>query len=179
MKVTELKLTVLLITVLTVSVHSQAAERMPADLFNAVGVQALPQKSPAPSFSLPGLEGQMMDSSALRGKVVLVNFWATWCGPCKEEMPALERLQQVLPKDAFAVIAITTDQQREALRGFAELLGLSFPLLLDESKDVSAAFGVRALPTTVIIDREGHVVGKALGPRQWDSPRTLALLKLL
>jgi thiol-disulfide isomerase/thioredoxin len=121
-------------------------------------------------------EGRPFASTDLRGKVVLINFWATWCGPCKEEMPALERLQQRFGDRNFALIAVTTDLQTSAIADFARGLGLSFPILLDDTNDMSAAYGIRGLPTTVLIDRQGRLVGRAVGPREWDGPAAAALL---
>ena len=149
-----------------------------ADLFAAAGVQRLKDQREAPSFlSLRTLNGTALDPAAVQGKVLVVNFWATWCGPCKEEMPALERLQQAFAPAQVMVLAITTDQQEQAMMVFARDLGLSFPILLDESKEVSAAFGVRGLPTTVILRPDGRMVGRAIGPRQWDDMQAVSLLK--
>jgi thiol-disulfide isomerase/thioredoxin len=168
-----------LIVFCTILVGYQSVRAGNRDLYAAAGMNEVTEPLAAPAFALATIEGRSIDSNSLRGKVVLVNFWATWCGPCKEEMPSLQRLQQALPTTDFAVIAVTTDEQRKAIEAFAQSLELAFPLLLDETKDVSLAFGVRGLPTTVILDREGHLVGRAIGPRQWDSHQTLALLKYL
>jgi peroxiredoxin len=149
------------------------------DLFSTVNVQPVKGSPPAPVFVLPTLEGRALNSGSLRGKVVLVNFWATWCGPCKEEMPGLERLQRRFQGEAFELLAVTTDQQEEAIRRFAQQLELTFPILIDEGQDVSSAFGVRGLPTTILIDKQGHVTGRAVGPRAWDSPAAVTLLKSL
>ena len=149
-----------------------------SDPYLAAGVQRLTgDVGVPPVFELAALDGPVMDPDALRGKVVVVNFWATWCGPCKEEMPSLERLQRTFAPSQVQVVAITTDQQEQAMRAFAKSLGLSFPILLDQSKDVSAAFGVRGLPTTVIIGPDGRIRGRAVGPRQWDGEASIALLK--
>jgi len=147
------------------------------DLYAAAGVKKMEEPVATPGFALTTIEGQTIDSSRLRGHVVLINFWATWCGPCKEEMPALKRLKESFAGSRFELLAITTDQQVEGIRTFVRALGLDFPVLLDDRKDVSAAFGVRGLPTTVLIDRQGRLVGRAVGPRGWDSAESVALVR--
>ena len=147
------------------------------DLYVATGMQRMKGQLAAPSFALKTLDGQPVDSASLRGKVVMINFWATWCGPCKEEMPTLQRLRQSFHANEFELLAVTTDQQKEAIDGFVKALGLVFPIVLDESKDVSAAFGVRGLPTTVLIGKNGQVLGRAVGPRDWDSQEAVALIR--
>jgi peroxiredoxin len=149
------------------------------DLYQAAGVQRISGMPAAPPFALATLDGHMVDSANFRGKVVLVNFWATWCGPCKDEMPALQRLRRSLSDRGFEVLAVTTDREHRAIRQFAGALNLEFPILLDETKDVSAAFGVRGLPTTAVIDRNGRWVGRAVGPREWDSPAMVSLFERL
>lgn len=135
--------------------------------------------SEAPDFSLTQLDGQEVQSKDLRGKVVVLNFWATWCGPCKEEMPALDRLRRQFDQKDVAFYTITTDLQRDGIKAFMDRLGLGLPVLLDEDKDVSSAFLVRGLPTTVLIGRDGNLVGRAVGPRAWDSPEAVALVRAL
>ncbi|MEW6245537.1 MAG: TlpA disulfide reductase family protein [Nitrospirota bacterium] len=149
------------------------------DPYRAAGVQRISGVPEAPHFSMHTIDGHAVDSGSLRGKVVLVNFWATWCGPCKDEMPALQRLRRSLSDRQFEVLAVTADQQPEAIRNFAKTFNLEFPILVDETKEVSAAFGVRGLPTTVVIDRTGRWVGRAVGPREWDSPAMVALFENL
>jgi peroxiredoxin len=147
------------------------------DLYTASGLQPVRQGISAPDFSLHTLDGRSLALSSLRGKVVVLNFWATWCGPCKDEMPSLQRLKESFKTGEFELLAITTDAQREAIARFVHSLGLAFPILLDETKDVSAAFGVRGLPTTVLIERDGRLLARAVGPRAWDSPETIALIR--
>lgn len=147
------------------------------DLYAAAGVKKITEPLTAPEFVLTTIEGRTIESRHLRGNVVLVNFWATWCGPCKEEMPALKRLKESFAGNSFELLAVTTDQQVEGIRTFVRALGLEFPVLLDHTKDVSAAFGVRGLPTTVLIDRQGRLVGRAVGPRDWDSAESVALVR--
>ncbi len=145
----------------------------------AAGVQRIAGAPPAPPFAMTTLDGRTLDSTSLRGKVVLVNFGATWCGPCKDEMPGLQRLWRGLADRRFAVLAVTTDREPEAIRHVARTLSVEFPILLDETRDVSAAFGVRGLPTTVVIDRNGRWVGRAVGPREWDGLAMVALFEHL
>jgi thiol-disulfide isomerase/thioredoxin len=132
-----------------------------------------------PPFSLTTLDGRSVHSKDLKGKVVLLNFWATWCGPCKEEMPSLERLRRQFTPQEFALLTVTTDLQREGIKLFLSHLGLGLPVLLDEDKETSAAFMVRGLPTTVLIGQDGTVIGRAVGPRDWDSPDAIALVASL
>ncbi len=148
-------------------------------MYAAAGMKAVSDERPAPSFRLTSLDGTPVDSMQLRGKVLLVNFWATWCGPCKEEMPALERLKSIFANKEFELLAVTTDQQREGIRKYVATLGLHFPVLIDERKEVSAAFGVRGLPTTVLIDKQGRMAALVVGPRQWDGPESVTLIQAL
>ncbi len=132
-----------------------------------------------PPFELQTLDGTSVHSSSLRGNVVLLNFWAIWCGPCKDEMPALGRLQQRFKEEDFLLLTITTDQQPKAIRAFLNMLNVDFPVLMDDTREVSVAYKARALPLTVLIGKEGRLLGKAMGPREWDSPASIALIKHL
>lgn len=147
-------------------------------MYAAAGMKAVSER-PAPIFRLMSLDGTAVDSMQLRGKVLLLNFWATWCGPCKEEMPALERLKSIFANKEFELLAVTADQQRDGIRKYVAALGLHFPVLMDEGKEVSAAFGVRGLPTTVLIDKKGRMAALAVGPRQWDGPESVTLIQTL
>ncbi len=132
-----------------------------------------------PPFKLQALDGTHVRSENLIGKVVLLNFWATWCGPCKDEMPALGKLTQRFKQEDFFLLTITTDVQPKAIRAFLNILNVDFPVLLDPTQEVSHAYMARALPLTVLIDKNGKLIGKAMGPREWDSPASIALITQL
>jgi thiol-disulfide isomerase/thioredoxin len=154
-----------------------AGPALASDPFASLKMSRLPSGSMASPFELATLDGKVVKSSELAGKVVLVNFWATWCGPCKEEMPSLVRLQQQLDPARFVMLTITTDLQRQGIAHFLSQLGVSLPVLFDEDQEVSRSFMVRGLPTTIVIARDGTLVGRAVGPRAWDSPEAMAAMR--
>jgi thiol-disulfide isomerase/thioredoxin len=147
------------------------------DPLSALKIARVPAATVAAPFDLKSLDGTSVQLADMKGKVVIVNFWATWCGPCKEEMPAFERLRQKLDPERFGLLTVTTDLQRDGIKQFLENLHVQLPVLFDEHQDVSQAYLVRALPTTVLIDRQGHLVGRAVGPREWDAPDAVQLFQ--
>ena len=147
------------------------------DPFTTLKIARVAAGTAATAFELQSLDGTLVRLSDMKGKVVIVNFWATWCGPCKDEMPAFERLRQKLDPERFALLTVTTDLQRNGIKQFLANLHVQLPVLFDEQQDVSQAYLVRALPTTVLIDRQGTLVGRAVGPREWDAPQTVRLLQ--
>lgn len=149
------------------------------DSLMAMKISRVAPGTAAAPFDLISLDGAPMQLADMRGKVVVVNFWATWCGPCKDEMPAFERLRQKLDPERFALLTITTDLQREGIKQFLTNLHVQLPVLFDDNQDVSQAYLIRALPTTVLIDGQGALVGRAIGPREWDSSQSVHLLQSL
>jgi len=114
--------------------------------------------APAPDFVLTDLNGQTLQLSDLQGKVVLLNFWATWCAPCEAEMPTLEDRYKTFSGNGFQVLGVNADDEKiETIQGFLERVPVSFPILLDPGLTVSDLYRVRGLPTTYLIDREGVV----------------------
>ena len=125
----------------------------------------------APAFSLPALAGDVsLSLESLRGNVVLLNFWATWCKPCEDEMPAMESLYRELGGKDFELIAVSVDDDRREVEEFVARMGLTFPILLDSEKRVADAYQSHRFPESYLIDRRGVLVARYIGPRDWDAP---------
>ena len=131
---------------------------------------------PAPDFDTLDLDGKVWSLSKLKGKVVFVNFWATWCSPCREEMPSMQRLYTKLPKDKFEMIALFNNDKKPAVRKFVSQLGLTFPILSDEHNFAGTKYGLTGLPETFIVDKQGVIREKIIGPAKWDSPENVEML---
>jgi cytochrome c biogenesis protein CcmG, thiol:disulfide interchange protein DsbE len=147
-----------------------------------IGLAALQRRSPslAPDFAVPDLSGQAVRLSGLRGKVVLLNLWTTWCPPCREEMPSMEKLYQRLRDRGFVLLAVSQDEGgKEAVEPFVRDLGLTFPVLVDPEHQVGDRYQVWGYPESFIIDREGRVVERVIGPRDWTLPEQVAALERL
>jgi len=126
------------------------------------------EPGPAPALELPDLGGTTRSLADWRGQVVLVNFWATWCPPCLEEMPSLQRLAGRLRGQPFAVVAVNVAEMERRVAHRAQQMGLDFPVLLDADGAAFKAWGGKGLPTTVLIDRDGRMRYLGLGPLEWD-----------
>ena len=126
----------------------------------------------AENFTLPDLDGKPHKLSDYRGKVVLVNFWATWCPPCRREMPSMERLSQRLKDQPFVILAINQQENPEDVFVFTGQLepAPTFPILFDRDSKVANAWGVLGLPASYIVDQQGRVVYRAMGGREFDHP---------
>jgi len=133
---------------------------------------------PAPEIAFKDGDGNPLSLAAWRGRVVLVNLWATWCAPCRREMPALDRLQAKLGGDDFEVVAISVDRKGIAASSkFLDDAGAeNLALYVDESFQVARDFRVPGLPVTILIDRQGREVGRLTGPAEWDSEDALSLI---
>jgi len=128
----------------------------------------------APAFSLKNLQGGHSRLSDYRGQVVLLNFWATWCGPCRAEMPSMEKLWQTYRDQGLVVVAVSTDNGGESrIKNFARRLELTFPILLDPDSQASDAYQVSGIPVSFLIDRQGRVVARILGSKDWSSEATV------
>ncbi len=118
----------------------------------------------APPFTLKSTTGDQFDLASLKGKVVLVNFWATWCPPCRAEMPAIDQIYRANRDSGLVVLGVNQAEDPVAVQSFASQFNLSFPILLDLDGAVNARYNIGALPTTFIIDRKGIIRDQAIGP---------------
>ena len=134
---------------------------------------------PVPEVAIIGREGNTYGLGDFGGKVLLVNFWATWCAPCRREMPALERLRLKLAGETFEVLTVSTDRGGlERSEKFLAELGVSgLPLYLDQTSRAARALGVYGLPTTLLVGMDGREIGRLVGPAEWDSPDATTFLE--
>lgn len=135
----------------------------------------------APDFSLRALDGSERSLSELRGRVVFVNFWATWCGPCEEEAPSLDRLYRQLEQQDFEILAVSIDTEaaRGRVREFGEEHKLSFPILLDPEQHAYTSYKASGVPETFLVGPDGRLIERFVGPRDWDQPRYASAVRRL
>ncbi|HJQ84570.1 MAG TPA: TlpA disulfide reductase family protein [Candidatus Binatia bacterium] len=148
----------------------------------AAGLWFVTHRGPqrAPDFAVSDLEGRTVRLSALRGKVVVLNLWTTWCPPCLEEMPSMERLWTTLGGDDFALLAVSQDEDgRRAVESFVARTRVTFPVYLDPEHQVGDRYGVWGYPETFVIDRNGFIVERVIGPRDWSTPEAITQLRAL
>ena len=123
-------------------------------------------------FTLADLQGQVIRLSDLRGQVVLLNFWATWCPPCRAEMPSMQALYQKYREQGLAILAISSDVEgKDRVAPFIEKRGFSFPVLVDPRNVVGTRVRVGGIPTSYLLDKQGRVVGRDVGARNWNSAK--------
>jgi thiol-disulfide isomerase/thioredoxin len=127
---------------------------------------------PAPALKLKDLDGTTLDLAQLKGKVVLINFWATWCPPCRREMPSMERLSQAFMGQPLVVLAVDVGEDPDTIDGFNSQLDTvpTFPILLDTRGRTMQSWKVAGLPTTFLVDKQGRIVASAIGGREFDHP---------
>jgi len=148
-------------------------------LFSNVGILKIAQISQPVEIQLKDVFGNTVSLSYFRGNVVFLNFWATWCPPCVIEMPSMQKLHRRFKDKNFVMVAINSQETDARVKSFFDKYKLSFTALLDSSGEVGTWFDVNAFPTTFVLDKEGRIIGRALGPREWDSQASVALFDYL
>jgi len=150
------------------------------DPYSKIGIQIMKDKTKATNFCLKGLEGRDVELKDFNGKLVFINFWATWCGPCKEELPSMEVLYREFKDRGFVLLAISVDYGGTTLvKEFIANSRYTFPVLLDPNCETLDLYHIKGIPTTLIIDRKGKWVGRVVGPRNWQSSDARSILNLL
>ena len=143
-------------------------------LFSVSATAQVKEGENAPNFTLKNLDGKEINLNQFRGKHVLINFWATWCGPCKIEMPSLEALYERFKDRNFVLLAISNDMfGANIVKPFVKAHKINFTVLLDQRLKVSNAFGVVSLPTTFMIDPQGKIIGALFGAEDWATPSNI------
>jgi peroxiredoxin len=132
---------------------------------------AIKDNLPAPDFTFPGLDGKKVSLSDYKGMVVLVNIWATWCSPCVEEMPSMEKLYRKFKGENFEILAVSIDEPGlKAVAPFMKKSNLTFPALIDSEGAIKAVYGITGIPESFIIDQQGILLKKIVGPVDWATP---------
>ena len=142
-------------------------------------LHAVADRPVAPEFALADIDGVMHRLSDYRGQVVIVNFWATWCPPCREEMPSMQRAWEQIQDEDMVILAIDVGEDEDTIFTFTADYPVEFPLLLDLDSRVIQEWPVRGLPTTFIVDPQGRIAYRAIGTRDWEDPALLETLRAL
>jgi len=157
---------------------ARAESPVPA-LLGPLNLVGYPARTMPPQFRGGTVDAGDLSTTDLRGKVVLVNFWASWCLECRSEMPALERLHREFARRGLVVVGVNARESTEAVGRYAATLGLTFPLVLDGEGKIGALYGVVGLPATFLVARDGRAVAYAIGPRAWGSTPARTLIEAL
>ncbi len=150
-----------------------------AAIFLQQRVSRQPAESLAPEFSLADLAGRANRLSDYRGKIVFLNLWATWCPPCRQEMPSMEQLHRHFAGRDFVILAVSEDTDAARVRQFVSEMRLTFPVLHDPRGILPEPLGVTGYPETFIIDRDGRIVQRFIGPEEWDTPQSYSYFENL
>ena len=154
-------------------------DRTLAQLFEDMGVELFPKSTGSVEVLLEDLNGVEIDISDFRGNIVFLNFWATWCPSCVTEMPSMERLHRKLKEKDFAMVAVSVQDSAAEVRRFFKRNQLTYTALLDSIGKTVPGFSIRAIPTTLLLDKSGRIFGRIMGPREWDSRESVAMFKQL
>jgi thiol-disulfide isomerase/thioredoxin len=142
-------------------------------------LEPMKEIAPTPDFTIASLDGKKMSLKDFRGKLVFLNFWASWCVPCREEMPAMEKLYQEYKDKNFVVVAVNVKDRKQAALDFVKELKLTYPTAFDPEGQVGLLYGAWGLPTTYLIGSKGEGLARAWGPAEWYGPAARKLIKEL
>ena len=148
-------------------------------LYSSLGIQRIDPPEEAETFTLKTLKGGMASLEDYRGKLIFLNFWATWCPPCRAEMPSMQRLWEEFKEEDFVILAINIQEEIKLVSSFMNERGLSFPVLLDEKGVVARSYGISGIAATFFLNPDGEIIGKAVGARDWASEESFGLIEEL
>lgn len=163
------------------SVTGEAREADMATRLGKLGFHVFPKPVELPRVTVAALNpsAKPLELSALSGSVTLLNFWATWCPPCKKEMPSIERLNALMKGENFSIAAISVGEDAQTVKSFIETKGYNFPVYLDGDGSLGGAYASQGIPTTYIVDKSGRIIAGIVGSREYDDPELVAILKVL
>ena len=164
---------------LQVDLFAKTANQELERLFGDLGVLPIPADTDPLEITLEDPTGRPISLAEFRGKIVFINFWTTWCLACVIEMPSMEKLHLTFKDKDFVMLAINLQESASRVKQFYKEYKLTFTTLLDTTGDVGAGLGIRSIPTTFILDKNGRIIGKALGPREWEGKKSIALFEYL
>lgn len=167
----------MLFLVLATFAVGAAAAGIDAELARGAGMEAYPVPLKAPLLRLPSLSGEARAAEQYKGRVVLLNFWASWCPPCREEFPSLERLQRALGGRNFTVLAVSVADSEEGIAHFLGGRKPAFDVLMDNDKRAAQAWRAAGVPVTYLLDRQGRLLAGKTGPQLWDSAEMQRLIR--
>ena len=152
---------------------------MGCDAVSTDSLTALPKKPPAPSFELRDMDDNIHTLADYKGKPVIINFWATWCPPCRAELPSMNRAWAKVKDEGIAMLAINVGEDEDAIFAFTAEYPIDFTVLLDENSEQIPNWQITGLPTTYVLDPEGRVAFQAVGDREWDNDTLLDKVRAL
>lgn len=151
-----------------------------AERFEALGFHVFEEPTSIPDFKVqPRSGGESAGPADFKGKIILLNFWATWCPPCRQEMPSIEALHKALSGEAFTVFAVSVKESSNTVAAFLKQNPYTYPIYLDTSGEVSSNFASRGIPTTFVLDKDGKAIAAIIGSRSYSDPEVIRLFKEL
>lgn len=165
-------------TAMNVSADAPDANASISARLSALGFHVFPDPVELPAFTAIALDpsGKPLDPDSFKGTVTLLNFWATWCPPCKRELPSIARLETLMKGSAFRIAAVSTGEKKETVASFLSKNGYAFPVYLDPDGSIGSAFASQGIPTTYIVDTKGRVVAGIVGSREYDESELVKIL---
>ncbi len=147
------------------------------DILISLGFRPIPEGSDFPDISFSDTENRIHSLSEYKGSVILLNFWASWCPPCRGEMPAMENLADELKDTEFVMLPINVQESADMVESFTKEFDIGFPVYLDIKAEAAKAVGVTGLPTSILIDRDGKAIAVVTGALEWDSDEIISMMK--